>query len=236
MNVGDKLQLIRALEEREVEARRSSGRVAWTSVLIAALVLLVMIGLGQRELASLNRRAADARKETEAAEARLATVKGETDAALRELEKVRPGGQDATAVEAALDNLTAASVAATAPDPPAKTTTPDGPVLPIAANRKEAIAQLFDQRAAVRVRAYGELLPRYADDPTLVPEILEVARTQPDNANGTYNALVVLSHMKASTLGVHRAEIIAFAEQSQRVGPRVADRAQTLIRRVPAGR
>jgi hypothetical protein len=53
MNVDDKLQLIRALEEREIAARRARSRVAWTSVLVAALVLLVMIGLAQRQLTSL---------------------------------------------------------------------------------------------------------------------------------------------------------------------------------------
>lgn len=223
MNVNDKLQLIRALEEREVAARRTSGRVAWTSVVVAALVLFVMIGLAQRQLGSLRGQVADEK-------ARLANVRAEIADATEELKKV--GGSDG-ALDAAKDSLAAASVAA---GDQVRPNTPDRPPLPEASNRKDAIARLFDQNSSVRVRAYGELLPRYANDPTLVPEIIEVARTQPKNANGTYNALVVLSHMNARTLSANRKEVIEFAEQSQGIGPRVADRANTLIRRVPAGR
>jgi hypothetical protein len=89
-------------------------------------------------------------------------------------------------------------------------------------------------RAARCACAYGALLPLYANDPTLVPEILAVAREHPRNANGIYNALVVLTHMNAASLRPHRAEIVAFAEEAQRTGPRVAERARTLIRRVPS--
>ena len=248
MNVNDKLQLIRALEEREVAARRTSGRVAWTSVLVAALVLFVMIGLARRELASLTGRIATARQEADNLErnlagsrAQLATVKDEISAASNELDRaasdLQKGARGASAVEAARENLAAASYAAEAPARPVKPTTADGPPLPEAVDRKDAITRLFNKDPAVRVRAYGELLPRYADDPMLVDEILEIADTQQNqnNANGTYNALVVLSHMNAKALSRRRKDIIAFAERSQGIGPRVADRARTLIKRVPAG-
>lgn len=239
MNVEDKLQLIRAIEAKEAAAARRGGVVAWTTVLAAALVLAVMIGVASVRLSDLNEHAAKAsrdlaategelrkmQEELKAAEARLATVKAETDEALRKLQSVdrpsiieRPG-------ETAVDNLLAASAAAA----PARLAT----VPPDRANRADAIRQLWDPSSAVRVRAYGALLPHYANDSTLVPEILAVAREQPRNANGTYNALVVLSHMNAASLRPHRAEIVAFAEEAQRIGPRVAERARTLIRRVP---
>jgi hypothetical protein len=114
---------------------------------------------------------------------------------------------------------------APAPPPPPAVSAP-GP-------RADAIAQLFDPSGAVRVRAYGALLPRYANDSSLVPEILAAAKQHPGDANGTYNALVVLSHMNATSLRPYRQEIVAFAESSQRIGPRVAERARTLISRVP---
>jgi hypothetical protein len=245
MNVEDKLQLIRAIEAKEAAAARRGGVVAWTTVVAAALLLAVMIGLASVRLADLNERAAKAgrdlaategklgkmQEELKAAEARLATVKAETDEALRKLQSVdRPGiierRGDPQTVESAVDNLLAASAAA-APARPA-TAPPDR------ANRGDAIRQLFDPSGAVRVRAYGALLPVYANDSTLVPEILAVAREHPRNANGIYNALVVLSHMNAASLRPHRAEIVAFAEEAQRVGPRVAERARTLIRRLPS--
>lgn len=242
MNVSDKLQLIRALEEREVAAGRSSSVVAWVAVLVAGFVLFVMIGFGRQELASLSRSVTTAReeltkketelgrkkKELEAAEARLATVKAETDEARRKLENVSGRGAGAGAVESAVDNLVAASLAAGAPMTSAGATGPKSE-----GSRKQAIAQLFDRSPAVRVRAYGALLPQYADDVTLVPEILEFARRNPGNANGIYNALVVLSHMRATSLTPHRAEIAAFAEESQRLGPRVGERARTVLRRLP---
>jgi uncharacterized membrane-anchored protein YhcB (DUF1043 family) len=245
MNVEDKLQLIRAIEANEAAAARRSGVVAWTTVVAAGLVLAVMVGVASMRLADLNERAATAgrniaaaeeklgkaQEQLKAAEARLATVKAETDEALRKLQSVdRPGiverSDDPQAVESAVDNLLAASAAA-APARPAT-----GPRT--GANRGDAIRQLFDPSGAVRVRAYGALLPLYANDPTLVPEILAVAREQPRNANGIYNALVVLTHMNAASLRPHRAEIVAFARDAQRLGPRVAERARTLVRRIPS--
>jgi hypothetical protein len=246
MNVEDKLQLIRAIEAKEAAAARRGGVVAWTTVLAAAVVLAVMIGLASVRLRDLNEKAAKADQdlaetggrlanveaELKAAEARLATVKAETDEALRKLESgnrlggLGRSGAGPETVESAVDNLLAASAAA-APRRPAT-------ALPDRAKRAEAIRQLFDPSGAVRVRAYSALLPLYANDPTLVPEILAVAREHPRSANGTYNALVVLSHMNAASLRPHRAEIVAFAEEAQRIGPRVAERARTLVRRIPS--
>lgn len=128
------------------------------------------------------------------------------------------------AIESAVDNLLEASGAARS------LATVRGPNVP---GRAQLINELFDPNPSVRVRAYGGLLPLYKDDPTLIPELLRVARANPQNANGIYNTLVVLSHMNAESLRPRSEEIRKFAEDSKGVGPRVAERASTLLRRIP---
>ena len=252
-SLNHRLELIRALRDNEDVVRLRSRRLAWTSVVLAAVVLVGMIGVGRLELERLGERTTVARaklaaKQTEFAEAEgrlvklneqltiaraelqelqttLVTVRAETDDALRKLQSVKAGPRNRQLVDSAVDNLLAASVAAAPRQEKGGTTGSD--------SRVDAIRQLFDPTAAVRVRAYGALLPRYANDPTLVPEVLAVAREHPDDDNGIFNALVVLSHMNAASLTPHRAEIVAFAEQARRVGPRVAERARKLIRRIP---
>jgi hypothetical protein len=142
----------------------------------------------------------------------------------------RVGG--ASAIESAVDNLLEASSAAL-PSPSALDGRSNAVQQLENSSRTQLIEQLFDPSAAVRVKAYGGLLPRYKDDATLVPEVLKVAQENPQNANGIYNALVVLSHMNATSLGPYSKEIAAFAEASQSLGPRVSERARTLLGRLP---
>ena len=63
--------------------------------------------------------------------------------------------------------------------------------------------------------------------------MLEAVRLNPKNANGIYNALVVLSHMNARVLTRYRDQIETLVASSQQVGPRVAERARTLNNRLP---
>jgi hypothetical protein len=235
MNVDDKLRLIRALEERETAVLRRGSRIAWLSVIVAALVLASMIAVARRNLASVSERTAAARADLEKTQQELAAKQAElervtaqvttyTGQALRDLQSVDGRAAGTAAVESAVDNLLAARTAAAGQ--PAELNAGN-------AERRRAIEQLFDPNAAVRVRAYSALLPRYANDPTLVPEILDVARRDPRNANGIYNALVVLSHMNAATLRPYEAEITRFAESTQGIGPRVAERSRTLLQRLP---
>ena len=251
MNASDKLQLIRALEEREASRRRRSDWVAWGSVLIAAAVLGTMILAGRRELGQIEERVETARnelktKEDQLSEANenLAIVKVKTEEALRDLQNIDGRGGSAGAIESAVDNLIAANTTATVPSrgtgpspvPPSRgsTTSPVPPAPPPGdPTRRQLVQQLFDPSAGVRVKAYGGLLPQYANDPTLVPEVLEAVKQNPKNANGVYNALVVLSHMNASVLTPYRDQIEAFVASSQLVGPRVAERGRTLNNRLP---
>lgn len=232
MNASDKLQLIRALEEREASQRRRSDVRAWGSVVIAAIVLGVMILAGRRELRVIEGRVSAAQEELRTANMNLEIVKAMTDEALRNLQNADGRAGTASAIESAVDNLLLASSSAAPPPVTGVAVTPPvaGVVDP---DRTLLIQQLFDPSAAVRVKAYGGLLPKYKDDSTLVPEVLEVARENPQNANGIYNALVVLSHMNASSLAPYSEEIRAFAESSQTIGPRVSERARTLIGRLP---
>jgi hypothetical protein len=227
MNPSDKLQLIRALEEAEASRRRRSDWIAWGSVLVAAVVLGAMILLGRRELAEIERQKGRAQEDFQLTQEKLGQankdlqlVRAKTDQALRDLQSVDGRAGSAAAIESAVDNLIDASNTALPP-------------VPTNSSRAQLVEQLFDPSAAVRVTAYAGLLPKYRDDSTLVPEVLNVARENPKNANGIYNALVVLSHMNASSLRPHRKEIEAFATSSQAVGPRVAERARTLIGRLP---
>jgi hypothetical protein len=231
MNPSDKLQLIRALEEGEAAHRRRSNWLAWSSVLVAAVILGAMIWAGRRELMEIERRVDATRDELRRAQDdlkkandNLSNVKAQTDEALRNLQNVDGRAGGAYAIENAVDNLLAASSAALPPPPSGG---------PADSSRTQLIEQLFDPNASVRVRAYSGLLPRYKDDPTLVPEVLKVAQENPQNANGIYNALVVLSHMNATSLRPHSKEIAAFAAASQSVGPRVSERARTLLSRLP---
>jgi hypothetical protein len=104
---------------------------------------------------------------------------------------------------------------------------------PNASIRVQLIEDLFDPNPSVRKKAYGGLLPRYEDDPTLIPELLGVARANPRNVDGLYNTLVVLSHMNKESLRPHSNEIRSFAEASKSVGPKVAERSNTLLSRLP---
>ena len=251
MNASDKLQLIRALEEGEASRRRRSDWVAWGSVLVAAAVMGTMILAGRRELGQIEQRVVTARNELQSkegelsqAQENLAIVKAKTEEALRDLQNVDGRGGSAGAIESAVDNLIAANTTPVAPSrgsgpspvPPSRgsTTSPVPPSPPpVAPARRQLVQQLFDPNAGVRVKAYGGLLPKYANDPTLVPEVLEAVTRNPKNANGVYNALVVLSHMNARALAPYRAQIEALTAASQLAGPRVAERARTLNNRLP---
>lgn len=237
MNVSDKLQVIRALEEKQASRQRRSHWIAWGTVLAAAATLLILIVAGRSQLATIQAQVTEAvanlqRTRADLAQANmdLAAVRAKTDEALRDLQTV-DGRGGARSIESAVDTLIEARTTASTTGQ----IKPPGPVEnPAPSDRTTIIEQLYDPSPAVRVKAYGALLPQYRADATLVAEVLAVARQHPDDANGTYNALVVLSHMDAATLRAERDEIESFARGAQRIGPRVAERADTLIRRLPS--
>lgn len=237
MNPNDKLQLIRALEEQEASHRRRGNWFAWGSVLLAALIMSVMILAGRRELRGIEQEVSQKQVELDVterklalAEANLARVKTQTDSALRTLQTIDGRPPSARELESAVDDVLEANSAATASS---IVSGPNAAPSQNASGRAQRVKELFDPNPSVRVKAYGGLLPLYKDDPTLIPELLRVAEANPQNDNGIYNTLVVLSHMNADSLRPHSREIRAFAEASKSAGPRVAERANTLLRRLP---
>lgn len=102
-----------------------------------------------------------------------------------------------------------------------------------------AIQQLYSADPRQRIGAYNELLRTRAGDPALPPLLMEAARNSlngPDAArrnNGIYNTLVLLSHLNPAALEPHGQALRGFADQVRPVGPRVAQRADVLIGRLP---
>jgi hypothetical protein len=239
--------LLSGLEAREQHAKRRIAII--TLVPVAAMLLFAafmswLIAGQARELTDTTT-ALDAKKrEIEAKntelDAKTAAIVEKTKELTRVQEQIdrafaKLGTTDgrppsAQAVESALDDVIQAKSASADEAQP-----PPGPVKHAGSDpaRGEAIEQLFDRSATVRVSAYGELLPRYRNDSSLAAEVLHAAEGKQDNANGIYNALVVLSHMNAAALKPHAKEIRAFAERSRSIGPRVSARATTLIGRLP---
>ena len=182
MNASDKLQLIRALDEREASRRRRSDWVAWGSVLVAAAVLGTMILAGRRELRQIERRVDTARDELQIKQdelslvnENLAMVKAKTEDALRDLQNVDGRGGSAGAIESAVDNLIAANTTAVAPargsGPAPVPPSPGIGASPADPGRRQLVQQLFDPNAAVRVKVYRGLLPnRYARIRRLYPK------------------------------------------------------------------
>jgi cell division protein FtsB len=100
--------------------------------------------------------------------------------------------------------------------------------------RSEAISDLFSDKAGKRYNAYDVLMDQYSNDPELVPELLSYARRNPDNLNGIYNTLVVLSHLNKTQLKPHVADIRAFAKEVEPAGPRIKQRVDKLLSRLPS--
>lgn len=97
---------------------------------------------------------------------------------------------------------------------------------------------LYDADPQQRVRAYNSLLAARGSDPALPPLLMEAARNfQPPNTadrnNGIYNTLVLLSHMDRAALAPHVDALRGFADEMRPAGPRIAQRADVLISRLP---
>lgn len=96
------------------------------------------------------------------------------------------------------------------------------------------VQNLFGSTAAIRGAAYDELISRFSNDPELVPKLLAHAQAHPQNHNGVYNTLVVLSRLDHRALKSDVTAIRALAEKSRAIGPKTSDRADKLLARLPA--
>jgi hypothetical protein len=98
----------------------------------------------------------------------------------------------------------------------------------------DLIQDLFAPTASVRTEAYRQLMSRYDTSPDLVPELLAYARSHMENENGVYNTLVILSHLNYAKLpDVDYPAIRQFAELARAKGPRISQRADILLERLP---
>lgn len=106
--------------------------------------------------------------------------------------------------------------------------TPAG-VAPLASQ----IEGLFARTASRRGAAYQALMSYYATDPTLVPSLISRAQADPSNLNGLYNTLVVLAHLSPLPPGTNVGAVRAFAQANRGKGPRINDRVDKLLERLP---
>ncbi len=102
-------------------------------------------------------------------------------------------------------------------------------VAPLAAQ----VAGLFAPTAGQRGAAYRALMSYYATDPNLVPTLLRQATAEPNNLNGLYNALVVVGHLSPLPPGTDVPAIRQFALANRGKGPRIAERVDKLLARLP---
>jgi hypothetical protein len=173
--------------------------------------------------------------EIEKAKAQLKIIGANTNDARAELEKMDNGplpGNARAAIESAISNIDKITQVISgierelgnSNETPSKS---EG-------GRSSAIKDLFSDQASVRIRGYSVLMDSYSTDPNLIPELLSFARKNLDNQNGIYNALVVLSHLDKKQTKPHVDEIKAFAQQVEGMGPRIKDRVDKLLSRLPA--
>ncbi len=100
-------------------------------------------------------------------------------------------------------------------------------------SQQELISALFSNQPGARLAAYRAIMKVYNNDSALVPELLSFARTRTDDEDGIYNTLVVLSHINRARLKPYVAEIQKFAQEVESIGPRIKERVNTLLSRLP---
>jgi hypothetical protein len=105
--------------------------------------------------------------------------------------------------------------------------------------RVTLVGQLYSPSGGERIEAYNGLLQNWGSDETLPPLLAQRARqafansNSPGRADGIYNTLVLLSHLNRAATAPHSADLRAFADEMRPVGPRVSERADTLLSRLP---
>jgi hypothetical protein len=104
---------------------------------------------------------------------------------------------------------------------------------PSTAEIESVFEQLYSDSPAVRLRAYDALMTKFNRDVELVPKLLSFARAHESNLNGTYNALVVFSHLDRDRTRPYADPIRDFAQEVSPRGSRIAQRARILLNRLP---
>lgn len=175
------------------------------------------------------------RHDTENAQAQLETTRKEVNSALVNLEEIRNSPLPDTAknviadaIAKILDAQNIVRRVETELAPTKQTASPESDI-----SRSQAISNLFSDQPAVRIKAYNVIMDNYSTDPALIPELLSYARANTNNENGIYNTLVVLSHLNRDQLRPHVTDIRAFAKEVEPIGPKINQRVDKLLSRLP---
>jgi hypothetical protein len=175
------------------------------------------------------------KRETENAEAQLGTTKTEISTAVDKLKQIYDSPLPAnakTVLAEAISKLSGVETTVVKVETELKSARQPNTSESVP-SRNQAISDLFSEQPAVRFRAYNAIMDNYGSDPALVPELLSYARAHTNNENGIYNTLVVLSHLNKAQLRPHVAEIQDFAKSVETTGPRIKDRVDKLLSRLP---
>ena len=94
------------------------------------------------------------------------------------------------------------------------------------------VRQLFGEDADLRRDAYSQLVSSWSSDPSLVSELVRYGTENRNNANGVFNAVVLLSHLQRDTILKRKEAILEFAAIAERNGDKTAERVAVLRARL----
>jgi hypothetical protein len=94
------------------------------------------------------------------------------------------------------------------------------------------VRDLFAAQAPVRIAAAQDLVAGWRNEPPAVAAVLDQALRNADNANGVYNAAVVLAEFTPAALRPNRDGVLRFAEVARRQGPKTEARVAALLARL----
>jgi hypothetical protein len=193
------------------------------------------VGALEEQSIKLSDENADLEHKKDDAKAQLQTITDQINEARTKLETIYSSNLPASAksvLAEAIAKIRGAETTVSQIETELKTTQPDGASGP-RISRGEAITNLFSNNAGQRIDAYNVIMDQYRNDPALIPDLLSYARKNMGNQNGIYNTLVVLSHLNKSQLKPHVADIQAFAREAEPMGPRIKQRVDKLLDRLP---
>lgn len=98
--------------------------------------------------------------------------------------------------------------------------------------KADALDDFFSDTQSRRRVGYQNLFSAYSQDGSIVPELIERAKSTADNLDAVFNTLVFLSHMNADLLKPYTDMISAFAEDVRSNGDRTEERVQKLLSRL----
>ncbi|BAV06144.1 hypothetical protein SAMN05421788_106204 [Filimonas lacunae] len=214
----------------------------WTGVVAIAVAVTGIVAQGvlyqiksanaEKDLIEANEKVESANKQASQLRTEISSLEAAKLVALKELEqindklsKLQAGGNESIQLIKADINAAAINLRAS--------TTTNQQNAEAKQSLSGAIKDLFSTEASVRGNAYNVIMKYYDGAPELIPALLDYANKNLDNQNGIYNTLVVLSHIEYNKTTTDFIAIRGFAEKAKNIGPRIADRVQKLLDRLP---